>query len=80
MPAASPRSKETARKEAIEKGVLFVSTTRAGSGAVYDTNTPGIIGGADLLPQKARILPQMGLTFSDDQEQIRQWFASIGSA
>ncbi|MDQ1914118.1 asparaginase [Paenibacillus sp. GD4] len=69
---------QTARKEAIEKGVLFVSTTRAGSGAVYDTNTPGIIGGADLLPQKARILLQMGLTFSDDQEQIRQWFASIG--
>lgn len=69
---------QTARKEAIDKGVLFVTTTRTGSGAVYDTNTPGIIGGADLLPQKARILLQLGLTFSDDPEQVRKWFTSIG--
>lgn len=71
-------AQQAARKEAIEKGVLFVSTTRTGSGAVYDNNTPGIIGGADLLPQKARILLQLGLTFSDDPEKIRQWFTSIG--
>lgn len=67
-----------ARKEAIEKGVVFVSATRTGSGAVYDTGTPGIIGAADLMPQKARILLQMGLTFSKDPEQIRKWFKSIG--
>lgn len=71
-------AQQAARKQAIEKGVVFVSTTRAGSGAVYDTGAPNIIGGADLLPQKARILLQMGLTFSDDPEQIRQWFNSIG--
>ncbi|NHN34053.1 asparaginase [Paenibacillus agricola] len=71
-------SQSQARKEAIEKGVVFVSATRAGSGAVYDTKAPGIIGGADLLPQKARILLQLGLTFSKDTEQIRGWFESIG--
>jgi len=71
-------SQQEARKAAIEKGVLFVSATRAGSGAVYDTGAPGIIGAADLLPQKARILLQLGLTFSDDPEQVRAWFKSIG--
>ncbi|SDC26819.1 L-asparaginase [Paenibacillus sp. UNCCL117] len=67
-----------ARKEAVEKGVVFVSATRTGSGAVYDSGTPGIIGAADLMPQKARILLQMGLTFSKDPEQVREWFTSIG--
>ncbi|WP_340022498.1 asparaginase [Paenibacillus sp. FSL K6-1096] len=71
-------AQQAARKEAIEKGVLFVSATRAGSGAVYDTGAKGIIGAGDLLPQKARILLQLGLTFSKDQEQIRQWFSTIG--
>ncbi|MEK3873265.1 MULTISPECIES: asparaginase [unclassified Paenibacillus] len=69
---------QAARAEGVEKGVVFVTTTRTGSGAVYDAKTPGIIGGADLLPQKARILLQLGLTFSDDPEQVRQWFTSIG--
>ncbi|MDF2964439.1 MAG: L-asparaginase, partial [Paenibacillus sp.] len=71
-------AQQKARKEAIEKGVVFVNATRAGSGAVYDTGAPGIIGAADLLPQKARILLQMGLTFSNDPEQVRQWFNTIG--
>lgn len=71
-------AQQAARKEAIEKGVLFVSATRAGSGAVYDTGAAGIIGAGDLLPQKARLLLQLGLTFSKDQEQIRQWFSTIG--
>ena len=71
-------SQQAARKEAIEKGVLFASTTRAGSGAVYDTGAPGIIGAADLLPQKARLLLMLGLTYSDDEKQIREWFQTIG--
>lgn len=71
-------AQQAARKEAIDKGVLFVSATRAGSGAVYDTGAKGIIGAGDLLPQKARLLLQLGLTFSKDQEQIRQWFSTIG--
>ncbi|WP_341347177.1 asparaginase [Paenibacillus sp. FSL H3-0469] len=71
-------AQQAARTAAIEKGVLFVSATRAGSGAVYDTGAKGIIGAGDLLPQKARLLLQLGLTFSKDQEQIRQWFSTIG--
>lgn len=66
-----------ARAAGIEAGVVFVAATRAGSGSVY-TNAPGIIGAGDLLPQKARLLLQLGLTFSDDIEQIREWFTTIG--
>lgn len=69
---------QAARAEGVEKGVVFVTTTRTGSGAVYDAKTPGIIGGGDLLPQKARILLQLGLTFSDNPEQVRQWFTTMG--
>lgn len=71
-------SQQAARTEAIKDGVLFVNATRTGSGAVYDSAAPGIIGAADLLPQKARMLLQMALTFSDDPEQAREWFKSIG--
>lgn len=71
-------AQQAARKEAIEKGVTFVSATRAGSGAVYDTGAPGIVGAADLLPQKARLLLMLSLTFSEDEEQVREWFTTIG--
>jgi len=71
---------QDAQKDAVKKGVVFVSTTRTGGEGVYDAAAPGIIGGGDLLPQKARILLQLGLTFSDDAEQIRAWFNTIGQA
>jgi L-asparaginase len=71
-------SQKKARQAAIEKGVVFVSATRTGSGAVYDTGAPGIIGAADLMPQKARLLLQMSLSFTKDPEQVRFWFKSIG--
>ncbi len=67
-----------AREEAIKKGVLFVSATRTGGEGTYDAGTPGIIGAGDLLPQKAKLLLQLGLTFSDDQQQIHHWFSTIG--
>jgi L-asparaginase len=67
-----------AREEAIKKGVLFVAATRTGGEGTYDAGIPGIIGGGDLLPQKARLLLQLGLTYSSDQQQIRQWFSTIG--
>jgi L-asparaginase len=69
-----------AREEAIKKGVLFVATTRTGGEGTYDADIPGIVGGNDLLPQKARLLLQLGLTFSSDQQQIRQWFSTIGDS
>ena len=68
------------RKKDIEKGVLFVQTTRTGGEGYYDDGTPGLIGAGDLLAQKARVLLQLGLTFSKDPEQIRKWFNTIGAA
>lgn len=67
-----------AREEAIKKGILFVAATRTGGEGTYDAGTSGIIGAGDLPPQKARLLLQLGLTFSSDQQQIRQWFSTIG--
>ena len=68
-----------AREEAIRKGVLFVAATRTGGEGTYDAGVPGIIGGGDLLPQKARLLLQLGLTFSKDQAEIRRWFSIFGN-
>lgn len=45
---------QAARGRAVDKGGVFVSTTRAGSGSVYDDGTPGVVVGADLQPSKAR--------------------------
>ena len=68
-----------AREAAMEQGVVFVSATRTGGEGSYESD--GLtIGGGDLLPQKARLLLQLGLTFSSDIEQIREWFATIGYA
>jgi L-asparaginase len=66
-----------ARAEAIKQGVLFVTTTRTGSGPVWGGGA-GTIAGADLMPQKARILLQLGLAFGRDEAQIRGWFDTIG--
>lgn len=66
-----------ARAAAVDDGVLFVTATRTGSGPVWG-GEPGIIAAGDLMPQKARILLQLGLTFSDDPEQIRRWFETVG--
>lgn len=66
-----------ARAEAVEKGVLFVTTTRTGSGPVWG-HRPGILAGNDLMPQKARVLLQLSLAFSQDQRQIEEWFDTIG--
>ncbi|MFJ2177791.1 asparaginase [Streptomyces sp. NPDC087851] len=75
----SPAMSE-ARKKGVEKGVLFASTTRTGSGAVYDAGTDGVIGAEDLTAQKARILLLLSLAATDDQKQIRKWFGTLGTA
>ena len=66
-----------ARNDAIAKGVMFVNTTRTGSGPVWASG-PGMIAGADLMPQKARILLQLALAFGKDEAQIKEWFDTIG--
>jgi L-asparaginase len=76
--AGSISSAQTAaRNDAIKAGVLFVNTTRTGSGPVWASG-PGMIAGADLMPQKARILLQLALAFATDEAQIKQWFETIG--
>jgi L-asparaginase len=72
-------AQSAARNEAIKKGVTFVSTTRTGSGAVYDGGSGSVIGGEDLLPQKARLLLLLSLAKTNDVATIRTWFARYGT-
>jgi L-asparaginase len=67
-----------ARASAIARGVLFVSANRTGSGSSYGGDGYTILPAGDLLPQKARILLQLGLAASDDPAQINRWFLTIG--
>ncbi|WP_062136452.1 asparaginase domain-containing protein [Demequina aestuarii] len=68
-----------AREAGVDDGTVFVSTTRTGSGSIYDTGEPDVIGGLDLTPQKARVLLQLALTFAEDTEQVRDWFQTVGN-
>lgn len=69
-----------AQKAAAEKGVVFVTATRTGGEGEYDSGSGNVIGAGDLLPQKARILLQLALTYSSDVAQVRKWFTAIGDA
>ena len=71
-------AQSAARTQAAEQGVVFASASRTGSGEVYG-GQGNIIATGDLLPQKARLLLLLGLTFSDDTEEIREWFETIGN-
>jgi L-asparaginase len=68
-----------ARTAAVARGVTFISTSRTGSGSVYGSSTPGIIGGGDLLPQKARILLMLSLAFSSNPDTVREWVSRYGN-
>ncbi|MNO30124.1 L-asparaginase precursor [compost metagenome] len=68
-----------ARTKAIkEKGVIFVATTRTGSGSNY-TSADGIIAGDNLNAAHARILLLLSLSFSSDFNTIKGWFDTYGS-
>lgn len=67
-----------ARRAAVAEGVWFVSTSRTGSGTV-EGGGEGIIAGGDLLPQKARLLLLLSRAFTEDIEQAREWFATLGT-
>lgn len=67
-----------ARAEAIKQGVIFVSTTRTGSGSIYSEGE-GIIAGDNLNPQHARIMLLLSLAFTDDFETVKSWFKSYGA-
>jgi L-asparaginase len=68
-----------ARTEAIKQGVIFVTTTRTGSGTMYPGTTDGIIAGDSLNAQHARMLLLLSLAFSKDQATIKNWFATYGT-
>lgn len=68
-----------ARDAALEAGVVLVGTTRTGGEGAYD-NGGAMINAADLAPLKARMLLQIALGFTDDTEQVREWFTTIGTA
>lgn len=72
------RDMGAARREAIEKGVVFVTTTRTGSGSVYGGGE-GVISGDNLSPQQARILLLLSLSFTKDFDTIKSWFETYGT-
>ncbi|PBC39421.1 L-asparaginase [Rhodococcus sp. ACS1] len=77
-PGSMSVAQGAAMAAAIADGVLFVSATRTGGEGRYDDGSPGIIGAADLTPQKARLLLQLCMSFSEEETQVRDWFKSIG--
>lgn len=66
------------RTEAIKQGVIFVTTTRTGSGTMYPSDSEGIIAGDNLNAQHARMLLLVSLSFSKDFQTIKNWFATYG--
>jgi len=68
-----------ARAEAIKQGVIFVTTTRTGSGTMYPGSSEGIIAGDSLNAQHARMLLLLSLAFSKDFKTIQGWFATYGT-
>lgn len=65
------------RKAAIEKGVVFVTTTRTGSGSNYSSGD-GVIAGDNLNAAHARILLLLCLSFSKDFATVKDWFTTVG--
>ncbi|MDQ0885564.1 L-asparaginase type II [Paenibacillus sp. V4I9] len=68
-----------ARSEAIKQGVVFVTTTRTGSGTMYPGTTDGIFAGDSLNAQHARLMLLLSLAFSSDYNTIKGWFATYGT-
>lgn len=75
-----PGGMSLAQQEALDAldNVTVVSATRTTGEGTYSDAESGVIGAGDLLPQKARILLQLALTFTDDRAQVSQWFDAIG--
>lgn len=69
-----------ARDDAVKNGVVMVSASRTGSGAVYDPDVHGVIGAQDLTPQKARLLLLLSLATTHNEHRIQTWFHTLGTA
>ncbi|NUH37325.1 asparaginase [Streptomyces samsunensis] len=68
-----------ARDDAVKNGVVMVSASRTGSGAVYDPHVRGVIGAQDLTPQKARLLLLLSLATTHNEHRIQTWFHTFGT-
>ncbi|MBT2475657.1 asparaginase [Microbacterium sp. ISL-103] len=75
-----PGNMSAAQNAALEglTDVTVVAATRTTGEGTYSDPESGAIGAGDLLPQKARLLLQLSLTFTDDRNQVSDWFRSIG--
>jgi L-asparaginase len=68
-----------AAKEAVSTGIVVVSSSRAGSGRVFNplrSREAGFIPADNLTPQKARILLALALTRTSDRAEIARMFAT----
>ncbi|WP_169087518.1 asparaginase [Paenibacillus sp. PL91] len=74
-------SKQSAARTAAikDKGVVFVSTTRTGSGSIYDSGSGNVIGGDNLNAAHARMMLLLSLAFTNDVGTIRGWFTTFGT-
>ncbi|GBF78314.1 putative L-asparaginase [Paenibacillus sp. 598K] len=69
-----------ARSAAItNNNVVFVSTTRTGSGSIYG-GSGNTVAGDNLNAAHARIMLLLSLAFSNDVSVIRGWFQTFGTA
>jgi L-asparaginase len=76
-----PGGVSLAQAEAISglgADLVVVSATRTSGEGTYNVADEDAIGAGDLLPQKARLLLQLALTFTDDRAQVKEWFTTIG--
>lgn len=66
----------TARNEALNKGIIVVSTTRTGSGTMYseDRDGSGLISADNLNAYHARIALELSLAYSRNYHTIQAWF------
>ncbi len=66
----------TARNEALNQGIIVVSTTRTGSGTMYseDRDGSGLISADNLNAYHARIALELSLAYSKNYHTIQSWF------
>lgn len=77
-PGRSSTAQRAALVDAVQRGVLVVQSSRAGSGRVIlrsEDRDAGFIGADNLNPQKARVLAMLALTGTSDRERIAGMFA-----
>ena len=70
---------EAALKDAVDRGIAVVQSTRAGSGRTFLSTKlaeNGFLIADNLNPQKARILLALALSLTEDMDEIRRMFAT----